>query len=214
MHKKARFVMLGVLCAGLLLIGVGVGVLGVEFSQFTYGGTKFPEGEISRKVETFQLEAGNAPVWVQSYLCYPNTNVETLAEVKVSEDLEPGMVQVAVSYRKIPGMEIWISSSMNQENGYITLSQHQTSPMAMLLSYKDWMLKDLKNREWCEYASLFVDAVEITVNPADKERIRLSGEPVPTMEYAVDDTSVYEDQSPVEEYSTSATDAELEPAMM
>lgn len=190
MNKKKRIVMLGVLCAGLLLIGIGAGVVGLEFSEFTYSGNVIPEEEPVRKVETFRVDSKDAQIWIQSDLWYPNLTLDAVTEIKVSEDMTPGTVQVAVSSRQMPGMEIWMSAVTTQGNTCINLMQHTVGEMAKLFSYKDQLLEDLKNRELHEYVSLYVDAVEITVNPADKERIHLFDGPAPAVEcYAYDTDS-------------------------
>lgn len=185
MHKKTRYIMLGIFCAGLLLIGIGVGVLGLEFSQFTYGGTKYPEGETDHLVETVSIGETDMPILLESYLLDPNGNLEAMAKIQVSEEMKPGTVKVEASYQKVPGVEVYLSSHMEDACGYITLRQYQYSPVATMLSYKDWMLKDLKDRIWCEYIPLRMDGVEITVNPADRERIRLasSADFAPAVEY-------------------------------
>ena len=187
MRKKTRMVMLGVLCGGLLLIGIGIGVFGLEFSQLSYGGTRVPEGEPIQTVETFRVAEGDAPIWIESGMWYPRWNLETLTTIKENNDLAPGMVQIAVTYRKIPGMELWISGSGTQANTYITLSYSQSSPMAALLAYKDWLLQDLQNQKWCEYAPLDIEAVEITVNPADRDRVQWLSS---NMQWVVDETNV------------------------
>lgn len=183
MHKKMQIVMLGVLGVGFLLIGIGAGVFGLEFSQLTYGGTRALEGELTQTVETFQMAAEDTPIWIQARLRGSNNKLDSMTEIKINEDLEPGMIQVAATYRRVPGMEMWMSGNRIENDTYITLSYYSASPMAMLLSCKDWVLQDLKNREWCEYVLVDMEALEITVNPADRDRIHLISSDINTMVY-------------------------------
>ena len=46
--RKIRLVLLGVLCAGLLVCGIGTGVTLAEVSTFSYGGHQLLESAQSR----------------------------------------------------------------------------------------------------------------------------------------------------------------------
>lgn len=46
--RKIRLVLLGVLCAGLLVCGIGTGVTLAEVSTFSYGGQQLLESAQSR----------------------------------------------------------------------------------------------------------------------------------------------------------------------
>ncbi|EJW91618.1 secreted protein, partial [gut metagenome] len=52
-------ILLGVLCGGLLLAGIGAGICAFELSGFSYGGSVVPMGERATVTDTFRGGGGN-----------------------------------------------------------------------------------------------------------------------------------------------------------
>lgn len=171
--RRIRMVLLGVLCGGLLLAGIGAGVCTFELSGFSYGGSVVPMDESSTVTEMFQVGEGTAPVYLRSLLWNSQEPLNALTAVKTDASMEKGTVQVRVCYRKMPGMEINMYMQEEEHQSCISLQQYTESQLAMLVSYKDNLLADLKTRELHEYLPVHVESVEMTVNPADEGRIRL-----------------------------------------
>lgn len=196
--RKLRMILLGVLCGGLLLAGIGAGICAFEFSGFSYGGSVVPMGENYTVTETFQVGKETAPVYLQSLLWNSREPLDTLTAVKTDASMEKGTVRVRVCYRKMPGMEVNMYIWQGEQQSCISLQQYTESELAMLVSYKDDLLADLKSRELHEYLPIHVESVEITVNPADEGRIRLDEASMDTV--PVVEVPAYETEAALDEY--------------
>lgn len=169
--NKIRLVMAGLLCGGLLLIGIGAGVGFGEFSKFTYSGTKMlsasTEKSYSEDVELFH-QNGTVYIDTQGFNCHP----EMQDCLITSEEVEPGTMHIELDYRSAistPNIYHYPTDS-GKESFYFSWSG---PTMALLFAYKDEVLNDIKNFQLGEYREMEFSDLSITVNPADKDRIML-----------------------------------------
>lgn len=183
--KKLRAVMAGILCAGLLLVGIGFGVGFGEFSSFTYAG-HFPLDGMENQFysEVLTLEEGAnlhiAPQYISNGIMRASL-VIPLRDIELATDnsIPSGQVKVDVSYRSVYSV-IGINC-YSTGNGTTNLDRQlniyttppYTSPLAIFMTYKDRVLKDLQLRKLGDYDEILLDRVVITVNPADTDRIIL-----------------------------------------
>lgn len=171
-HKKTfRLTMLGVLCAGLLLMGIGVGVAFAEYSSFTYAGQRMPEhAQAQSESFTAMLDPEADKIVIGGY----GTGVCQLAEtarIEVSEELEPGTVRLDFQYRSI-GSRIrvnWDESPLG--NTIHVYRYNRGSDMDLLMAYKDQILEDIRDHRLGDYVALQLTEAVITVNSADAEKI-------------------------------------------
>lgn len=184
--KKLRVVMAGILCAGLLLVGIGVGVGFGEFSRFSYGGRTQLNGMVPRTFsESLVLEEGETLHVPSVYASYgtdgiyrdtPIRGVQYQTDVSVPQ----GQVQVDVEYRSVYSSvqvsRYYLSDFEKNPDRMLNLYTYLQfgSPLAVLMAYKDQALEDIRQHRLSDYDEILIDQVVITVNPADKGRVVLT----------------------------------------
>lgn len=167
-----RLTMLGVFCAGLLMIGIGAGVAFAEYSSFTYAGQRVPE-RAREQSQSFTVAVDPEANWIE--ISGRSPGLEQLMEaarIEVSEDLEPGTVRLDFQYRSM-GPQIRVSWDQSPLGNTIRLYWTGGSDMDMLMSYKDQILEDIRNHQLGDYVAIQLTEAVITVNPADAEKIVL-----------------------------------------
>lgn len=171
--KTLRLTMLGLLCGGLLLIGIGAGVAFAEYSSFTYAGQRVPEqAQAQTQSFTAKVDQGAEQIVISgnSSGIYP---LEETARIEVSEDLEPGTVQLDLQYQSI-GPKIRASWDQSDPASMIRLYWTGGDDIALLMSYKDQILEDIRGRQVGDYVAALLTEAVITVNPADEAKIVLN----------------------------------------
>ncbi len=184
-RKKARAVMAGILCAGLLFVGIGMGVAFGEFSKFTYAGRSTLDGMVPRTYsDRLTLEEGETLYVSTRYVPYSSmyTYQEEPAQgiqIKTDASVPSGQVQFDVAFRSVYS-DIQISRYYlgdgttnldRQLNIYTT--PHYGSPLAIFMAYKDRALEDIQHNKLGDYSEVLVDQVVITVHPTDADRVVL-----------------------------------------
>lgn len=169
--KRFRLTMLGLLCGGLLLVGIGVGVAFAEYSAFTYAGQRVPE-QAREQSQSFTAEVDPEAPWIAIY--GRGAGLEQLgkaARIEVSEDLAPGTVRIDLQYRSV-GSQIHASWNDAPLGNSIRLYYWNSGgDVDMLMAYKDQILEDIRNHQLGDYVAVQLTEAVITVNPADAEKI-------------------------------------------
>ena len=174
--NKIRLVMTGLLCGGLLTIGIGVGVSFGELSQFTYAGSKLLS-DSSVKSFTTHVELFNpdAQLYINTYSFNGPFNVEDC--LVTSEDVAPGTVQIEADYRSVasvPEISHHQFGYLDEDNAETLYLNWNGSPAALFFAYKDEILSDIQNRRLGDYRECQLSNLLISVNPADKDRINFN----------------------------------------
>lgn len=168
--KTFRLTMLGVLCAGLLLIGVGAGVAFAEYASFTYAGQRMPE-QAREQSQSFTVEVDpEADYIVISGRSYGLERLMETARIETSEELEPGTVQLDLQYRST-GSQIRLSWDQSSLGNAIRLYLTGGDNVDTLMAYKDQILEDIRNHQLGDYVAVQLTEAVITVNPADEGKI-------------------------------------------
>lgn len=184
--KNLRAILVGLLCVGLLLIGIGVGVAFGEFSRFTYGGRAQLDGMVSRTFSgSLVLEEGETlhiPFVYASYGIYDAYQNIPIHGVQYQTDtsIPQGQVRVDVEYRSVYSAvqlsRYYLGNAEKNPDRTLTLYTclQFGSPLALLMAYKDQALEDIRQHRLSDYDEILIDRVVFTVNPADQGRVVLT----------------------------------------
>lgn len=171
--KRFRWIMLGMLCAGLLLMGVGAGVAFAEYSSFTYAGERLPENARLQNQSVTAMVDPEADKIVISGYGTGACQLAGIARIEVGEDLEPGTVRMDFQYQSV-GPKLHVSWDGDPLASTIRVYwDHQGSGIWLMMTYKDQVLEDIRNHRLGDYVALQLTEAVITVNPADAEKIVL-----------------------------------------
>lgn len=168
--KTFRLAMLGLFCAGLLMIGIGAGVAFAEYSSFTYAGQRVPE-QAQTQSQSFTAALDPEAPWIS--ISGRSPGLDQLAEtasIEVSEELAPGTVRLDLQYRSA-GPALRASWDREVPGDSIRLYWTGGSEVELLMTYKDRVLADIRDRRLGEYVAIQLTKAVVTVNPADAEKI-------------------------------------------
>lgn len=169
--KTFRLTMLGVLCGGLLLVGVGAGVAFAEYSTFTYAGQRLPE-QAQFQSQSFTAKVDPEAEWIVigGYGSGLDRLCET-ARVETSEALEPGTVRLDIQYRSA-GLKLHASWDKEPLGDSIRLYwDGGGSGLDLLLACKNQLLADIRDHQIGDYATVQLTDAVITLHPADTEKL-------------------------------------------
>lgn len=173
MTKRFRLTMLGLLCGGLLLLGIGAGVSFAEYSGFTYVGQRLPEGaQTEEQSITVPLESADKPIRISSYVSQLHSVLQE-ATIRTSDQVKPNTVRLDMTYETLGATPVVWQDNYEEADmpDWILMSWSASSDLSVLLACKDQVLEDLRNRQLGEYLSYRLLDVAITVNPADAGRV-------------------------------------------
>lgn len=179
--RKLRITALILVCLGLLIGGIGIGMCFVEASSFTYRDTvrlnMTQEDTVftsiyldeEEKLTGYEIYDSNS----QNIVLSPDAQIP---QIQTDSQLEEGVVQVEVAYRSIPGFTPYLltASLVNNEVQRILYISNGFMQPTAILSVKDQLLSDIKNRRIGEYQFAEITGVTFTVNPADRGKIELA----------------------------------------
>lgn len=172
--RTFRLTMLGLLCGGLLLMGIGAGVAFAEFSSFTYGGQEEvgPVWEQSQTLVVPLLTKGTASIG--STYSSLAMQLRKLGRIETSESVKAGTAEISLRFKSGDvNIDYWLEDV--ETNRAIQLYWTGSGrDVRLFMAYKDRILEDLRNRQFSDYyiSNELTDAV-IFVNPADVERVVL-----------------------------------------
>lgn len=170
--RKLRLTMAGLLCGGLLLMGIGAGVMFLEFSVLSYGGEKLPE-QAEQKSQSFTVEMQETGIYELDLVNYYSASG---ADVTLRSDstVPKGSIEVRVDYGSISlEPHLWVESN---EIGKYHVGMNWngwSDDMAFFMACKDEILAELKEGKISSYQGLLVDKVSVSVHPDEESRVRL-----------------------------------------
>lgn len=173
MNKRMRMTMLGLLCGGLLLIGVGTGVAFWEYSTFTYAGLRIPStAQEETAVLTIPLEHPDKAVQISSYSDELRELLRSTS-VQTNEAVLPGTIRVDIAYKAVETEPaFWTTTSEDPAvPDQIYLAWGSRSDLAALMACKDTVLEDFRNHKIGDYQLFYPLAVTVTVHPDDAARV-------------------------------------------
>lgn len=160
--KRLRMLAGGMLCLGVLLGGIGLGIAFGEFSGFTYRKISAEEGQFQTERYTCSLETEDGPFRILSY-------TDSTKSLEADETVPVNTMEVSVVYNsQVCQPDIW------SEDGKLVIDIYDTntkSDLERLMEWKDEVLEGLKEREFRDYQVEWVQSVTCRVNPADLEKI-------------------------------------------
>lgn len=164
-----RSIAAGIFCVGVLLGGIGTGMVISDFSAFTYYQLKAPDEEFETEIFTYQIQPNESgEVWVRRLF---GEGTCTLSE---KNEIPEKTVQVKVVYNSqlcTPNIsEEW---NGDEESWLKLYLNYHGSTLGNYMKYKEQFLEGLKRRELWEYQEEYVRSVEVLINPADREQIRV-----------------------------------------
>ena len=174
--RKLRLSMLALLCAGLLLCGIGAGVTLAEFSSFTYSGQQLIDGaqDCSQRF-TIQLESTTGPVYLGSgHPSYAPASSADMICLETDDSVAPGTLRVDVHYRSVgPEPYVWNDYWEGEEGEWVQLGWYNASELELLLACKDQVLSDIQAHRLGDYIPAELTAVTVCVASSDADRIVL-----------------------------------------
>jgi len=168
--------MLGLLCGGLLLVGVGAGVAFAEYSSFTYGGQRRLDqfAERSQTLAVPLLAEGETFIESRIVGGYMGSQLKELGRIEASEAVPAGTVELQFRYKSAGTVvDCWLHDEENSREIELYWTGEDRE-VEMLMTLKDLILEDLHNRQLSDYQldPILTEAV-VLVNPADADRVFL-----------------------------------------
>lgn len=183
LKENYRKILLLVLMIGILLCGIGTGVALAEYSSFEYLGQKEMGGE-ELVTNTFQETLyrgrnGDEKVYVHAY-----GSGEEEMTLETSKKVPKDQIQFVVEYNPNNVQNIHIAredsaeyDEFQGETGYVSyyltsyMSDHDS--FGMLMSYKDEILENLKEKRFYDYTYKTIQSVKVMVHPSNEDAIEL-----------------------------------------
>ena len=171
--NQIRLTLVGLFCAGLLLIGIGVGISFNTASEFTYAGSCLLDST-SAKHTSFEVplqEGFKYDVISPLYLMLsPSADA---VSVEYDPAAAPGTLRLDVYYRSAVTEPYLNTCDLTENTGEIFLGGSMRKPIGLLFAYKDTLFSDLRNRRIGDYLEFSIDRVILTAHPDDAEAFAL-----------------------------------------
>lgn len=157
--NKIRFILVGILAAGVFLTGIGTGVALREYSELEYTGEYvIDEKNIVTKQGEVEFGEKNEDGRYRIH-CYTE-DYEMVEDASVPENV----VRYEALYNK---ENVVLSERKKAEQGAFSLVSHWKNDASFknIMLCKDKILKDLKQNKIRNYKSIYVQKVKLVVNP-------------------------------------------------
>lgn len=163
--RTFRLTMLGLLCGGLLLTGIGAGIQLVEASTLTYGGEQVVPGKPQQLHAVVDLDESAETVSIFSHS--PDLGV-----IEVRDTVTPGTLELDFRYDST-SMELQFWSDCQSAQQEVSLYWTNRSDLAVLLDFKDQLLADLQSGQLHDYVFYQLTDAVISVHPDDAQRVQI-----------------------------------------
>ncbi len=165
LHK----ILLGVFCGGVLLCGIGLGVMVLEFSEVTYGGIQIVGGtEMETKDMDVKFEPGETfRMGIRNVNGYGDMD-EILEDLSVPENT----VRFRVTYN---GARVEPEVYCDEENHEIYFHRYWKGgdDLAVIMEVKDLFLESIRERKIYTYDAIDFEEIQVRINPANREDVYL-----------------------------------------
>ena len=198
-----RKILVGIFMAGIICCGIGAGVTFQEYSSFKYMGEKrIGSNKIAEKTLTENLYTDKTKKLNTSFIAYNNENenielktsksvpkdkiqikvrydADNVKDIHIDKNLyidddydENSMDNVALeNMTQTDESESAQKNPTSQE--FFISAVGRMSDIEYVLSYKDEILKNIKERKIYNYVYPQIISVEITVNPENKNLMKI-----------------------------------------
>lgn len=133
--RKIRLVLLGVLCAGLLVCGIGTGVTLAEVSTFSYGGQQLLESAQSRTQSlTVTLDLPECTVYLEDvpYGWGSDNRLMDVSRLEISSDIPAGTLRLDATYDSAgPELAVWTDFWAEGNQEWVHVSWQATDDLAL-----------------------------------------------------------------------------------
>ncbi len=167
--SKLQKVLLGVFCGGVFLCGIGAGVTFVEFSSITYAGEKIL-GETDMVTEDFdvEFEPGEEAYWIDT--C--TRDHSDREEIQYTTQVPVNTVRFRASYNR-SRVEPFAGADEEDSQIYIFCNWLADDDVELFMEAKDQVLSELKERKISSFRTMNFEEVEILVNPANRNDVKI-----------------------------------------
>ena len=171
-NRTINLIFLGVLCSGLLLIGLGVGIQMAQLSGLSYGGEHLVEQTERVEQMVISLSPHAERINFKSNDGVFSKDIRERYHIQVQDSVDPGTAVVEFRYEGAPIGISYVSDTdqipLFQSFYFYWFSENEISA---LMACKDAVLEDLKQGQLCDYKLWDLCEVVISVNPNDADRI-------------------------------------------
>ena len=198
-----RKILVGIFMAGIICCGIGAGVTFQEYSSFKYMGEKrIGSNKIAEKTLTENLYTDKTKKLNTSFIAYNNENENIELKTSKSVPKDKIQIKVRYDADNVKDIHIdkniyidddYDENSMDnvalenmtqtdesesaQKNPtsqeFFISAVGRMSDIEYVLSYKDEILKNIKERKIYNYVYPQIISVEITVNPENKNLMKI-----------------------------------------
>lgn len=167
--SKLHKILIIVFCCGVLICGLGTGIMLTEAAGLTYGGTQMI-GPTDMKTEIFKMEfeSGEEVQKIESWY------LRNIDGIRTDRSVPRNTVRFEVTY---DASRISPEVYTDETNGRIHFSWYWVGgddDLASIMEAKDVVLQNLKEgRLVAVERPDVIEKLTITVNPADKDRVKL-----------------------------------------
>ena len=170
--RTFRLTMLGLLCGGLLLTGIGAGIQLVEASTLTYGGEQVVPGKPQQLHAVVDLDESAETVSIFSHSPDLGQDLRDLGVIEVRNTVTPGTLELDFRYDST-SMELQFWSDCQSAQQEVSLYWTNRSDLAVLLDFKDQLLADLQSGQLHDYVFYQLTDAVISVHPDDAQRVQI-----------------------------------------
>lgn len=171
-------ILLSVMCAGILLSGIGTGIAIAEYTSLEYTGRHIL-GEANLKqenIDTVVVPVEGKKILISEYymtsdIVYDDTI--PMNTIRFSVKYNPELIRVGVRYEEAvydeleSGEETQFQGTVRMNNTYLG------NGFDLFMEYKDRILSDLKQGKIGSYEVKDIENLEIWMNPQMKESVEL-----------------------------------------
>lgn len=169
--RRIQKILSGIFLGGVLLGGIGTGVALVEYSSLVYAGERQlgEEYVVTRELDyVFSPETEEVTI-VDSYW------EENMDLIEMDETVPEGTIRYVIDYNEKavkPSLVYWEADEepdeepQSRKNTQLQLRvRYISSDFAVLMTCKDEILTELKQKRIFDYDMVYIDDLKIKVNP-------------------------------------------------
>lgn len=171
--KTFRLTMLGLLCGGLLIMGIGAGVAFAEFSEFTYGGQR-TLNQAAEQTQTLTVPLlAEGTTYIQFAGGYYAVPLWEAGQIETRESVEAGTAEISLRSKGVDVKTSYWYEDAEDSRDICIYGGGYGREVGLFMAYKEQILEDLLNRRLSDYIPVELTEVVVYVNPADADHVVL-----------------------------------------